>query len=229
MLSICSWPALQRRWQRHSAPPVGERGFTLVELLIALSLGLLVSGVILDALVGELGSSTKLSRVGRERAAGLRALELMRGELAQAQQASGSLIGSTPQGCGLSGRQVVLFMQTPQGEITYSLDDSPGSIWRKNVLMRCGPSYDWNGSLTNGQSSSVVLDGLPADGVVISQQSLGILRIKIKPALDNASANSNPDAICASDAVANSKLVDPKLVDPKPIGICGYAAVASFQ
>jgi hypothetical protein len=204
-----------------------------VELLIALSLGLLVSGVILDSLVGELGSSIKLSRVGRERAAGLRALELMRGELAQAQQASSSLIGSAPQGCGLSGRQVVLFMQTPQGEIAYSLDDSPGSIWRETVLMRCGPSYDLNGSLTtvtNGQlTSSVVLDGLAGSGVAISQPSPEILRIKIKPALDNASANSNPDAICASDAVANSKLVDPKLVDPKPIGICGYAAVASFQ
>jgi prepilin-type N-terminal cleavage/methylation domain-containing protein len=185
---------------------VGQRGFTLVELLIALSLGLLVSGVILDALVGELGSSIKLSRVGRERAAGLRALELMRGELAQAQQASGSLIGSAPQGCGLSGRQVVLFMQTPQGEITYSLDDSPGSIWRKNVLMRCGPSYNLNGSLTNGQlSSSVVLDGLSGAGVAISQPSPGILSIEISQAFDNSGANS-------------------QLIVTR-----GYAAVASFQ
>jgi prepilin-type N-terminal cleavage/methylation domain-containing protein len=188
---------------------VGQRGFTLVELLIALSLGLLVSGVILDALVGELGSSIKLSRVGRERAASLRALELMRGELAQAQQASGSLIGSAPQGCGLSGRQVVLFMQTPQGEIAYSLDDSPGSIWRKTVLMRCGPSYDLNGSLTtvtNGQlTSSVVLDGLAGSGVAISQPSPGILSIEISQAFDNSGVNS------------------------QPIVTRGYAAVASFQ
>jgi prepilin-type N-terminal cleavage/methylation domain-containing protein len=209
MLSICPWPVLQRRWQRHSAPPVGQRGFTLVELLIALSLGLLVSGVILDALVGELGSSIKLSRLGRERAVGLRALELMRGELAQAQQASGSLIGSAPQGCGLSGRQVVLFMQTPQGEIAYSLDDSPGGIWRETVLMRCGPSYDLNGSLTtvtNGQlTSSVVLDGLAGSGVAISQPSSGILRIEISQAFDNAGTNS------------------------QAIVTRGYAAVASFQ
>ena len=206
MLSICSWPALQRRWQRHSAPPVGQRGFTLVELLIALSLGLLVSGVILDALVGELGSSIKLSRVGRERAASLRALELMRGELAQAQQASGSLIGSAPQGCGLSGRQVVLFMQTPQGVIAYSLDQTPDSIWRNTVLMRCGPSYNLNGSLANGQlSSSVVLDGLSGAGVAISQPSPGILSIEISQAFDNSGANS------------------------QPIVTRGYAAVASFQ
>jgi prepilin-type N-terminal cleavage/methylation domain-containing protein len=205
MLSICSWPALQRRWQRHSAPPVGQRGFTLVELLIALSLGLLVSGVILDALVGELGSSIKLSRVGRERAASLRALELMRGELAQAQQASGSLIGSAPQGCGLSGRQVVLFMQTPQGVIAYSLDQTPDSIWRNTVLMRCGPSYDLNGSLANGQLSSVVLDGLSGAGVAISQPSPGILSIEISQAFDNSGANS------------------------QPIVTRGYAAVASFQ
>ena len=223
-MSICSWPALQRRWQRHSAPPAGQRGFTLVELLISLSLGLLVGGVILDALVGELGSGIKLSRLGRERAAGLRALELMRGELAQAKQASGSLIGSAPQGCGLSGRQVVLFMQTPQGVITYSLDKSPDSIWRKNVLMRCGPSYDLSGSLTDGQSSSVVLDGLSADGVVISQPSLGILRIEIKPALDNASANSNPNVTCVYNDGANSNPID-----SKPTGICGYATVASYQ
>ena len=180
-----------------------------MELLIALSLGLLVSGVILDSLVGELGSSIKLSRVGRERAACLRALELMRGELAQAQQASSSLIGSAPQGCGLSGRQVVLFMQTPQGEIAYSLDDSPGSIWRETVLMRCGPSYDLNGSLTtvtNGQlTSSVVLDGLAGSGVAISQPSPGILSIEISQAFDNSGVNS------------------------QPIVTRGYAAVASFQ
>jgi prepilin-type N-terminal cleavage/methylation domain-containing protein len=184
---------------------VGQRGFTLVELLIALSLGLLVSGVILDALVGELGSSIKLSRVGRERAASLRALELMRGELAQAQQASGSLIGSAPQGCGLSGRQVVLFMQTPQGVIAYSLDQTPDSIWRNTVLMRCGPSYDLNGSLANGQLSSVVLDGLSGAGVAISQPSPGILSIEISQAFDNSGANS------------------------QPIVTRGYAAVASFQ
>jgi prepilin-type N-terminal cleavage/methylation domain-containing protein len=204
-MSISSWPALQRRWQRHSAPPVGQRGFTLVELLISLSLGLLVGGVILDALVGELGSGIRLSQMGRERAASMRALELMRGELAQAQQASGSLIGSAPQGCGLSGRQVVLFMQTPQGVVVYSLDQSPDSIWRKTVLMRCGPSYDLNGSLANGQLSSVVLDGLSGDGVVISQPSFGILRIEISQGFDNAGENS------------------------QSMVTRGYAAVASFQ
>jgi prepilin-type N-terminal cleavage/methylation domain-containing protein len=204
-MSICSWPALQKRWQRHSAPPVGERGFTLVELLIALSLGLLVSGVILDALVGELGSSIKLSRWGRERAASLRVLELMRGELAQAQQASSNLIGSTPQGCGLSGRQLVLLMQTRQGVIAYSLDKSPDSIWRKTVLMRCGPSYDLNGSLANGQLSSVVLDNLSGSGVAISQPSSGILSIEISQSVGNAGDNS------------------------QSMVTRGYAAVASFQ
>jgi prepilin-type N-terminal cleavage/methylation domain-containing protein len=184
---------------------VGQRGFTLVELLISLSLGLLVGGVILDALVGELGSGIRLSQMGRERAASMRALELMRGELAQAQQASGSLIGSAPQGCGLSGRQVVLFMQTPQGVVVYSLDQSPDSIWRKTVLMRCGPSYDLNGSLANGQLSSVVLDGLSGDGVVISQPSFGILRIEISQGFDNAGENS------------------------QSMVTRGYAAVASFQ
>jgi hypothetical protein len=71
--------------------------------------------------------------------------------------------------------------------------------------MRCGPSYDLNGSLANGQLSSVVLDGLSGAGVAISQPSPGILSIEISQAFDNSGANS------------------------QPIVTRGYAAVASFQ
>ena len=195
---------------RHRLPDrfLTRRGFTLVELLAGISLGVLISMVIIDALVAETGNSIRLARVWRERAATLRALEMMRSELAQAQRASPSVIGNAPQSCGLnrSTRTVVLYMQTSQGIISYSLETNPDDIWRNTVLMRCGPDYNQNGSLSAASQprTYVVLDGLAANGVSISQPATKILRIEIRQSF--ASSNSSSQSIETS----------------------GYAAVRSF-
>lgn len=180
-----------------------------MELLAGVSLGVLVCMVIIEALVAETGNSIRLARKWRERAATLRVLEMMRGELAQAQLASPSVIGNAPQGCGLTSgtRTVVLYMQTPQGIISYSLETNPSNIWRNTVLMRCGPDYAHNGSLnaSSTPSSDVVLDGLSANGVTISQPTNGILLIEISQSFANSNSSS------------------------QPIVTRGYAAVKSFQ
>ena len=171
-----------------------RRGFTLVELLAAISLGMLISMVIIDAMLAETGNSIRLARVWRERAATLRVLEMMRGELAQSQRASSSVIGNAPSDCKLnsSTRTVVLYMQTSQGIISYSLETKPGDIWRNTALYRCGPTYDLNGSLSASASlkSSVVLDGLSANGVAISQPTAGVLRIEISQSFTNSNSSS---------------------------------------
>ena len=105
-----SWTACyfqrQRRCQqpRHRLPDrfSTRGGFTLVELLAGISLGALISMVIIDALGAQTGNSIRLARVWRERAATLRVLEMMRSELAQAQRASPNVIGSAPSDCSLS-------------------------------------------------------------------------------------------------------------------------------
>jgi hypothetical protein len=180
-----------------------------VELLAGISLGALISMVIIDALMAETGNSIRLARVWRERAATLRVLEMMRSELAQAQRASPNVIGNAPSDCSLSRstRTVVLYMQTSQGIISYSLETNPDDIWRNTVLMRCGPSYNMSGSLSDSPNliSSVVLDGLAANGVAISQPATKILRIEIRQSF--VSSNSSSQSIETS----------------------GYAAVRSFQ
>ena len=62
----------------------------------------------------------------------------------------------------MAGRTPVLNFETDAGPITYSLGSAPSAIWRKKVLMRCGPSYGLDGLLNSGGSSPnrVVIDGL---------------------------------------------------------------------
>jgi len=212
-----SWTACyfqrQRRCQqpRHRLPDrfSTRGGFTLVELLAGISLGALISMVIIDALGAQTGNSIRLARVWRERAATLRVLEMMRSELAQAQRTSPNVIGNAPSDCSLSRstRTVVLYMQTSQGIISYSLETNPDDIWRNTVLMRCGPSYNMSGSLSDSPNliSSVVLDGLSANGVAISKEATEILQIGISQSFANSNSSS------------------------QSIVTRGYAAVRSFE
>ncbi len=214
-MAVSSFTAYYRHRHRHRLPDrfLTRRGFTLVELLAGISMGAMISVLIINALVAETGNSIRLTRVWRERAATMRVLEMMRGELAQAQRTSSSVIGNAPQSCGLtrSTRTVVLYMQTSQGIISYALETNPRNVWRNTALYRCGPAYDLNGSLstTSNPTSSVVLDGLSADDkenkVEISQPITGILLIEISQFF----ANSNSSA--------------------QSLVTRGYAAVRSFE
>ncbi len=62
--------------------PMG--GFSLVELMLSLSLGLALSGVMLQGLMAEGQNGARFSRLLRERAAQRRTLELVKQDLAQA-------------------------------------------------------------------------------------------------------------------------------------------------
>ena len=58
----------------------------------------------------------------------------------------------------------MLLLTTAAGVITYSRGASPSSIWRGEVVMRCGPAYGMDGRLTSGAAQNrVVLDQLPQD------------------------------------------------------------------
>jgi len=136
-------------------------GFSLVELMLSLSLGFALSGVMLQGLMAEGQYSVRFSRLLRERASQRRTLELVKGDLGRA-----LVVSATPEqelhACGLSGRIPVLHVLTAVGPITYSVGTPPSSIWRGRVLMRCGPSFDLDGELSLGSSAlnRVVIDGL---------------------------------------------------------------------
>lgn len=171
-------------------------GFSLLELLLALALGLTLVAVIGEALLGKLGQSGRLARLLRERSVSQRALELMRIELqeAPAVQVTPSPVESEllgRKGCGLAGRKVLLHLDfIPQAggpepqpgheDVTYSLERNPDPIWRGRALMRCGPAYDLDGQIEKSEAvSRVWLDGLAADGLVISPHTSKALTLKL--------------------------------------------------
>lgn len=135
----------------------GLGGFTLVELLMALSTGLLLMLAIAQVLLAETGDARRLGRVMREQLAAQRALGLIQAELQQASAVSSSLpVGGHP-GCGLTGRQIRLVLQLASGLVTYSVEGKPAAIWRGSTVMRCGPTYGLDGQHNPGTNQSTVL------------------------------------------------------------------------
>ena len=136
-------------------------GFSLVEPMLSLSLGLALSGAMLHGLVAEGQNGARFSRQLRERAAQRRTLELVKHDLAQA-----TAVSETPEleqhGCSLAGRSAVLYLRTAAGPVTYSVGAAPSAIWRGRVLMRCGPAFGLDGLMSAGSQTlnRVVMDGL---------------------------------------------------------------------
>jgi hypothetical protein len=145
---------------RWALTPQGGAGFSLPELLLAAGLGLSLGWLILQALISEGQLSQRWSRLLRERSYQRRTLDLVRVDLQRA-----LVVSADPQqsqaACSLGGRLPVLHLTTASGPITYSVGAPPSGIWRDQVLMRCGPAYGLDGSLSQGKAQNrVVVDGL---------------------------------------------------------------------
>ena len=144
-------------------------GFSLLELLLALALGLLLSTLMLQTLLVHGTTSERLMRLLRERTIQRRTLELIRGELLLAERVELGASGSIQASCPLGGRKPLLRLLTAQGTITYSLGSPPSSIWRGQVLMRCGPAFGLDGQLGLGEAQNrVVLDALTTRGLDVT-------------------------------------------------------------
>ena len=150
---------------RHQRSKTG--GFSLLELLLALILGIGLNGAILQLLISESNIGLRVNRLLRERSVQQRTLALIREEVQRS-----SHISSNPQleqhACSLGGRLPVLQLTTPEGLITYSVGTAPSSIWRGQVLMRCGPSFNIEGKPALGATSQnrVMVDGLASKAEV---------------------------------------------------------------
>jgi hypothetical protein len=146
---------------RLSPKPV-DAGFSLVELLLAGTLGVCLCGVMLESLLSDGHNSQRLSRLQRERANQRRTLELVRSDVERAVAVSAHP-EKEASACGWAGRKPVLHLQLDGGSsISYSVGMAPSGIWRGLVLMRCGPAFDvWGELSTRGNSQNrVVIDGL---------------------------------------------------------------------
>jgi type II secretory pathway pseudopilin PulG len=138
-----------------------EGAFSLLELLLALALGLVLCGVMLQGLLADGQTSLRLSRLVREKDNQRRTLDLVQRDL-QRSLAVSPVPTAEASVCGLAGRLPVLHLRTQAAPITYSVGAAPSGIWRGQVLMRCGPAFGLDGA-TNWASASqnrVVIDGL---------------------------------------------------------------------
>ncbi len=167
-----------------------EAGFTLVEMLVSMALGLVVAGVAMQGLIASGRSGERLALLLRERTVQRRTLALLRSELAAAESwALGSASGA---GCNLAGRTPVVHLVVQGQPITYSLGDAPSGIWRGQVLMRCGPAYGLTGELSPGTPQNrVVIDGLPTGGLEVVQEAPGLVRMRLKQQF-SLRGSSNP-------------------------------------
>ena len=154
-----------------------DKGFTLVELLLAVGLAMVICGVITKMQVSLQRSADLAMRVMRERRFQDRALELIRSDVLRSQAIS---LDGTPSGpCGLGGRRSVMALQTEAGTIVYSQGVSPSPIWRGEVLMRCGPAFSLTGEVSLGQfQNRVLLDGLQNEG--FTAQNLDGSRLQLR-------------------------------------------------
>ena len=139
-----------------------DQGFSLVELLLACSLGLLIVVVAVSWLLQEQTLGKRLGLVLRQERLLMRANQLISADI----QRGVALAPEPLQPCSTAGRRPLLqILLTDGGVIGYSIGPAPSRIWRGQVLMRCGPPYGLNGQLktTASYQHRVVLDGLQAD------------------------------------------------------------------
>jgi hypothetical protein len=152
------------------------RAFTLVELMLALGMGLVVSAMVVQLLLAEGRQGALLVRQWRERTFQRRTLDLVRDDLRRAVEIRvGSAEGSP---CPVSGREPVLQIRTAEGPITYTVGLPPSPIWRGRVLMRCGPAFGLDGEPSRGASQNrVVIDALVPAGFRAEIQGFGQVRL----------------------------------------------------
>ena len=145
---------------------IRHQGFSLLELLLAASLGLLILAATTQALLGEQRLVRQLGGLLRERQQLQRANALIAADLSRGiALAVDPLAPHHQRPCSLAGRQPVLHIDEPNGVSTiYSVGPAPSAIWRGWVLMRCGQAFGRDGLINPGSTvqNRVVLDGLHA-------------------------------------------------------------------
>lgn len=216
--------AVKVAWRRDRRRRPG--GFSLVELLLALGLGLVLSGVMLQSLLADGQTSLRLSRLVREKDNQRRTLALVQLDLQRALAVSTNPAAESG-ACPLAGRLPVLHLRTQSGAITYSVGAAPSGIWRGEVLMRCGPAFGLDGA-TNWASAAqnrVVIDGLaPAPASWVGCGAL--LGIEPSAAVDLAQSSRKSFSACLDPGTG---LVGLRLVQHLGAGPNRHQRIESVQ
>ncbi|MEB3360751.1 MAG: prepilin-type cleavage/methylation domain-containing protein [Synechococcaceae cyanobacterium] len=161
---------------------MSSQAFTLVELLLALTLGVVVCAAMVQLLLSESRGSALLVQRLRAGLEQRRVLELIREDVQRSSTVS--LAAVSPPACSLAGRAVVLHLEGVATPVTYSVGSPPSSIWQGQVLMRCGSAFGLDGQPSPGMAlNRVVLDGLPAGGLRVVALAGGRLELELQQEL----------------------------------------------
>jgi hypothetical protein len=174
------WTAIRAGAGRPAAARGPAAGLTLLELLLALGLGMMLFMLIVQSLLMHDHGQERLMRLLRERGVQRRTLALLRAELLRAERLELGPSRTLVSSCSLAGRRPILHLQIAQGTVSYSLGAPPSAIWRGQVLMRCGPAYGLDGEPSEGASQNrVLLDGLATGGFEASLLEPTRLRLRL--------------------------------------------------
>ena len=156
--------------------------FTLVELLLVLTLGVVGCAAMVQLLLSDTRSSLLMVQRLRAGLEQRRTLELIREDVQRSN--SVSLAAVNPPACPLAGRPVVLHLEGSSGPVTYSVGSAPSPIWRGQVLMRCGPAFGLEGQSSTGTAlNRVLLDALPSGGLRVVSLAAGRLELELEQEL----------------------------------------------
>lgn len=156
--------------KRSEVNPVLD-GFTLVELMLSISLAMLFVAMALGVITKDLALGNSMAQRLRERGLQQRSLNLIKEDLARGHGWMVDPPYSNRWPCPLAGRRSVLAIATASDDpeargraIVYSVGSAPSPIWRRQVLMRCGPAFGLNGEPNFAGSflNRVLIDGLPS-------------------------------------------------------------------
>lgn len=174
--------ALWRRKRVERARRHGTSAFTLVELLLVLTVGVVVCAGMVQLLLSETRSTELLAQRLRSGLEQRRVLELIREDVQRSSRVS--LAAVTSPACPLAGRSVVLHLEGLPTAVTYSVGSAPSGIWQGQVLMRCGPAFGLDGKPSAGSAlNRVVLDSLPAEGLRVVALTAGRLELELRQEL----------------------------------------------
>ena len=180
------------RVDHHSA------GFSLIELLLAMVVGLVLVGAALQLLIGEARSGHHLAQRFLLRGLQRRTLRLVRDDLASAARWELDPDATAAWSCPLGRRQPLLAIhpRTEGPPVLYSLGTAPSPIWRGAVLVRCGPAFDLRGqpSATGRSQNRVVLDAVEAFNVT-QQAGSPVLLLELEQRIEGRDQRVSSKAV----------------------------------
>ena len=149
------------RWRLHKPAMLSSRWLWPFSSML---LATFLCGVMFQLLFAETRQGGALAESLQLKQWQWRTLELLKGDLERASSWQINPDAAEDWACAFANRQPKLAITPRDGSepVVYSLGSAPSSIWRGDVLMRCGPPFGLQGEIRSGSryQNRVVLDGV---------------------------------------------------------------------